>query len=277
MYLYNFETFTTPCELHIEAHTQSEADNAAQTIFFHTKQFEHRYSYFSKTSEIYAINHRETNTLNISDELTGILQMAIFYKRITQGVFDVALSGTLKASLKAPTFEEYTQQRKELLQFASLEHVTLVGNCLSFSNDFTKIDLGGIVKEYAVDQAVLQLQSLGIPSALINYGGDIFAYGSCHDLPWKIGIEDPVSSDMNLIEVELHDQSLCTSGHSKRYTTIEDQNITHIVGASQNIQQYTQVSIIAPTTLDAGIWSTALLINPDLKLPPHLQLIHGLQ
>jgi thiamine biosynthesis lipoprotein len=176
--------------------------------------------------------------------------------------------------LKAPTLDEYNQRRNELLPFASLEHVSLVENRLSFSNDFTKIDLGGIVKEYAVDQAVIQLQNLEIKSALINFGGDIAAYGSCHDLPWKIGIQNPDLPDLNLIEVELHNQSLCTSGHSKRYTTIENQNITHIIDSSQNDNKYTQVSIIAPTTVDAGIWSTALLVNPNITLPTHIQLLY---
>ena len=117
--------------------------------------------------------------------------MALFYNKVTCGIFDIALSGTLKASLNSSSLEEYQQHRNELLPFASCEHISLEGNCLSFSNAFTKMDLGGLVKEYAVDQAVLQLQNLGIKSALINFGGDIAAYGTCHGNPWKIGIQNP--------------------------------------------------------------------------------------
>lgn len=273
MYLYDFEAFTTPCELHLEALEHTEADTAAQKIISHAKQLEYRYGFFRETSEIYALNHRSKNSHSISDELAGLLKIAFFYTKMTQGVFDIALSGTLKASFKAPTLEEYHKQRNALRPFASSEHIYLEGNQLTFSNAFTKIDFGGLVKEYAVDQSVVLLQNLGITSALINFGGDIATYGMCHDTPWRIGIQNPDALNSNLMEVELNNRSLCTSGHSKRYTTIENEKITHIVGVSQGYAHSKQISVIAPTTLDAGVWSTALLINPSLPLPEHIQLV----
>ncbi|MFA6396606.1 MAG: FAD:protein FMN transferase [Sulfurimonas sp.] len=275
MYLYQFEAFTTPCELHIEAICNTSADSAAKTVMTYAKQLEYSYGFFRKTSDVYAINHRSKNSHIISDEFAGLIKMALFYNKVTCGIFDIALSGTLKASLNSSSLEEYQQHRNELLPFASCEHISLEGNCLSFSNAFTKIDLGGLVKEYAVDQAVLQLQNLGIKSALINFGGDIAAYGTCHGNPWKIGIQNPDDIDSNLIEVALNDGSVCTSGHSKRYTTIENENITHIISASQSYASSTQISVVAPTTLDAGIWSTVLLIKQDLILPAHIQLVHN--
>ena len=192
MYLYNFEAFTTPCELHIESSVQAAADNAAQIIISQTKRLEHYYGFFRENSELYAINNRTNNIHIISDEFAVLMQMALFYTKMTQGVFDIALSGTLKASLKASTLEEYHTLRDTLLPFASSEHILLEGNQLTFSNDFTKIDFGGLVKEYAVDQAVLQLQNIGIKSALVNFGGDIAAYGACHNKPWKVGIQNRV-------------------------------------------------------------------------------------
>lgn len=274
MYLYQFEAFTTPCELHIEASSNASADDAAQAIISSAKQLEHRYGFFQDTSELYAINHRTDNSFLISDEFVALLQIALFYTKVTQGVFDIALSGTLKASFKAPSLEEYQQVRNTLLPFASSEHISLTGNRLTFFNDYTKIDFGGLVKEYAVDQAVLQLQAFGITSALVNFGGDIAAFGTCHDKPWKIGIQDPDSPDSNIMEVELTNCSLCTSGHSKRFTTIENEPMSHVISAKQSDKKHIQISIIAPTTVDAGVWSTALLINPNLKPPAHIQLVH---
>lgn len=273
MYLYTFEAFTVPCELHIEAPTQSEANDAAQTIMVSTKQLEYRYSFFRENSELCALNHRFSNSQLISEELSGLIGMALFYTDVTQGAFDIALAGTLKAASKAPTLSEYRQLKEESLPFASSAHLSLDGNRLTFSNDVTKIDLGGLLKEYAVDQAALRLQSMQISSALINFGGDITAYGSCHDLPWRVGIENPASAGSNLMEIELRNSSLCTSGHSKRFTTIEHENITHIIGPLAASKHYEQVSIVAPTTLDAGVWSTALLVNPNLTLPPHIRLL----
>jgi len=277
LYLYNFEAFTTPCELHIQASNQTEADDAVQIIISHAKRLEHCYGFFRETSELYAINNRINNTHILSDEFAGLIQMALFYTNMTQGVFDIALSGTLKASLKASTLEEYHTIKDTLFPFASSEHILLEGNQLTFSNDFTKIDFGGLVKEYAVDQAVVLLQNIGITSALINFGGDIAAYGACHNNPWKIGIQDPNSLNLNLMEVELYNHSLCTSGHSKRFYEIETIKISHIIPTASAFQSYNQASILAPTTVDAGVWSTALLINPNLILPDHIKLISAIE
>jgi thiamine biosynthesis lipoprotein len=274
LYLYQFEAFTTPCELHIEALSNATADYVAHTIITSTKQLESRYSFFQKTSEVYAVNNRSENSLTISDEFAGLLEIAFFYHKMTQGVFDIALAGTLKAVFKAPSQDDYQKLKNTLLPFSSSEHINLAGNRLFFNNDYTKIDFGGLVKEYAVDQAVLQLQSCGITSALVNFGGDIAAFGTCHDKPWKIGIQDPCSADLNVIEVELNNVSLCTSGHSKRFTTIENETISHIIGINQINNKCTQISVMAPTTVDAGVWSTTLLINPNLNPPHHIDIIN---
>ena len=55
-----------------------------------------------------------------------------------------------------------------------------------------EIDLGGIGKEYAVDQAARQLAAAGVNNALINFGGDVFALGPrANGEPWMVGIDDP--------------------------------------------------------------------------------------
>lgn len=275
MYLFHFEAFTSPCELHIEAPTSSAADDAARAIVANAKRLEQQFSFFNPASEVYALNHRKRNSNIISDELSGLLTLALFYTEMTQGAFDIALSGTLKAASKALTLQEYQEKKRELISYASSSYISIQNHRLIFSNDFTKIDLGGLVKEYAVDQAVFHLRNIGITSALVNFGGDISAFGTCHDASWNIGIQDPDSSSVNLLEIQLDECALCTSGHSKRYTTIENEKITHIFGhPSGKEHSYRQVSVIAPTAVDAGIWSTALLANADIVLPGHIKVVH---
>ncbi|MDD5161154.1 MAG: FAD:protein FMN transferase [Sulfuricurvum sp.] len=221
---------------------------------------------------IYPLNYRSFDTHLLSDELAGFIQLSLFYTNVTLGAFDIALAGTLKETAKVSSIYEYQAKRNNLLPFASSSHLSLKGNCLTFSNPITKIDLGGLVKEYAVDQSVLQLQSMGITSALINFGGDIAAFGTCHAQPWRVGVQSPDNPNINIMEVELYDSSLCTSGHSKRYSIIQSEKISHIVTPSDLSGSYSQASILAPTTIDAGIWSTAVLVNPNLVLPAHIQM-----
>ena len=269
MYIAHFSAFTTPCEIQFDVATKEEGDRVLTSLLAEVKSLQKQYSFFDVTSEIYAINHRQSDTLIISKELSVILELALFYARITQGAFDIALAGTLKQAQKASSLHDYHAMCTRLMPFASVASLSLEGERLHFSNSFTQIDLGGIVKEYAVDQTLMRLQQMGINSALVNFGGDIAAYGTCHHEPWCIGIQDPKKPDANVATVVLRDGSLCTSGHSKRYTAIEQQRFSHIISPHSE-QRYAQMSIIAPTTVDAGIWSTALLVNPALLLPKHM-------
>jgi len=92
------------------------------------KGLEHRYTYFSEGSEVYLLNHRQSNTHILSDELSGLIGMALFYTQMTHGAFDIALAGTLKAASKAPSHTEYRNQKELLLPFAGSEHLRLDGN-----------------------------------------------------------------------------------------------------------------------------------------------------
>jgi FAD:protein FMN transferase len=273
VYRYQFEAFTSPCELHIDAPSQSVADTFSKAVFENAKRLERLYSFFKSDSEIYALNERTSDTHILSNELSGLIGLALFYTDATQGVFDIATAGTLKHLSKLSTLIEYQNQKKQLTPFASSFHLILEGNQLTFTNPYTKIDFGGLVKEYAVDQSIFILQSLGVSSALVNFGGDIAAIGKCENFSWRIGIQDPEDEENNLMEVDLEDVSLCTSGHSKRFTQIESEKISHIISSKENCEGTSQVSIIAPTTVDAGVWSTALLINPMLNIPEHIKVV----
>lgn len=184
------------------------------------------------------------------------------------GTFDVATAGTLNEASFSSTLQEYKNKINKLLPFASSTHMQLEKNKLTFSNNFTKIDLGGLVKEYAVDESILLLKEAGVVSALVNFGGDVAAYGTFNSALWNVGIENPSNLELNLCEVSLKNSALCTSGHSKRFYQIEDEKISHIISNEKN--SYHQISLIAPTAVDAGVWYTSLLINPNLELPAHI-------
>lgn len=257
MQTFHFEVFTTQCELQIDCDEQKAAF-LANEIYSQSKRLEHTYSYFHVDSELYKVNHRESESLHVSDEFAGLITLSLFYSQVTKGAFDVAFAGTLKES-------------KAHLEYASCDCIAIDGNDLKFNNSYTKIDFGGIVKEYAVDHAILFLKNSGITSALVNFGGDLAAIGSYHGSKWCIGIEDPFDNRVAIDTVEIDSNSLCTSGHTKRFKEIQGEKVSHIISNDKN--DLLQISIVAPTTVDAGIWSTALLVNPELEPPEHVKLV----
>jgi len=271
VYRAHFTAFTTPCEIHVDVTTKKEGIRVITALLPEIQRLQTHYSYFSPTSQIYAINHRTSDTLHISPELASLLNLALFYTHITYGAFDIAFAGTLKQAYRAKSVYDYQHDYDALMPFASATCMHLEDTMLHFSNQITQIDLGGIVKEYAVDQMIMQLQKMGIASALVNFGGDVAAYGTHGEAQWCIGIQDPKDETRNITTFPLENASLCTSGHSKRCTTIEGKHFSHIILSDK--AKLSQVSMCAPTTVDAGIWSLAFLINPLLELPAHVKKV----
>ena len=71
------------------------------------------------------------------------------------------------------------------------------------------IDLGGIAKGYAVDQAIAALKESGVRSACVNAGGDLRVYGESDFL---VAIRDPQAPAEIALHVPLRDEALATSG-----------------------------------------------------------------
>lgn len=70
------------------------------------------------------------------------------------------------------------------------------------------IDLGGIAKGYAVDQAVASLRASGVTSGLVNAGGDLRAFGP---RSWPIELQHPVVTARTRPLVRLRDAALASS------------------------------------------------------------------
>jgi thiamine biosynthesis lipoprotein len=69
------------------------------------------------------------------------------------------------------------------------------------------IDLGGIAKGYAVDQAVLALRAAGIASACVDAGGDLRTIG---EGPHRVAIDSGLPAE-HLAVIELGEAALATS------------------------------------------------------------------
>jgi len=255
----------------LNASTKAFADEIAGIVYQYAKSLEVNYSFFTKDSELNLLNERKKRHIVVTDELAGILALSEFYYKKTSFCFDIAYAGTIHDCHKASSKQEYKKKLKTLLPYANLACLHLDGNSVEFSNDYTKIDLGGLVKEYAVDQSVLLLKQFNITSALIDFGGDIAAFGKHDGAKWNIGIQDPSQTEHNLLCINLDKAAVCTSGNTKSFYMIGDTKISHIISKRQSA--YKQVSVLAPTAIDAGVWSTSLLVDNALQIPKHIDVI----
>jgi len=261
---YRFEAMTTPCEMQFVCDNHSVADACAQAVLKETKRLEQKYNYFNPNSYLSKINNRKEKHLD--SESKQLLQRAKLYYNKTHGLFDITVA-TLKDNFFQKSLKEFHFCHDKLYQFVGCEHFEINKNNIKFDNEFTKIDLGGFVKEYAVDKAVLILKKYKIKSGYVNFGGDVFVLGKkSNNTKYTVGIKNPKDPSKNILSVELENQALTTSASYERNYHIEDKEFSHIISKNPSSQDILSATVVSNSCVESGVYSTVLMIKKiDIK------------
>lgn len=268
-FIYKFEVMTTPCEVIIYHNDKNKADKCANDILNEAKRLEFKYNYFSTTSILHSINTRNIDVLD--NETKQLLHWAKKYAKFTNNIFDITIATIKDLYKNIQNIEELNKQIEILNHYVGCQHFVIKRDKIKFDNKFTKIDFGGMVKEYAVDRAVKILQKDKINTALINFGGDIYAHGrKPNGEKFSIGIKNPNKSQENIEVVTLENEALTTSASYERNKEIEGKFFSHIIGAKSDIISAT---VISKSCLRSGIFSTSLMIDKNLQVEEKYLLI----
>ena len=112
-----------------------------------------------------------------------------------------------------------------------------------------KLDLGGIAKGYAADQALAVLKSQGVVSALVDASGDL-AIGAAPpgQQGWKIGIAPLEAGSPPSRFLMLAECGVATSGDAWQFVEIDGHRYSHIIDPHTGIGLTTRssVTVIAP-------------------------------
>jgi thiamine biosynthesis lipoprotein len=142
-----------------------------------------------------------------------------------------------------------------------------------------RLDLGGIAKGYAADEAIAVLRSRGIDAALVALGGDIRVLGAPPGRRgWKIDIENPAGSDAKpLCSVTLRDMAISTSGDTRQFTEAGGERYSHIVQPSSGLglRDASGTSVIARDGITADALATALSVMPVAEGLKLVELVEG--
>ena len=256
---------TVGCELLLVGDQPDRLQAAAEAVEQQTRQLERKFNFHAADSWLNRhINRRPLSHVSLDRETAGILARVRELSLATRGAFDITL-GTVKAAAKA----DPTRARAELLaQYQpaiGLESWQLDEQMLRLPHPETQLDLGGVIKEYAVDQALLLCRRQGIRGGLINFGGDIASWGHKPDgQPFRVAIKHPRHPEQVLCTLALKNQALATSGHYERQLVCAGQAGSHILHPDDIHHDLLSVSVVSDSVLTSGIYSTALTINPSL-------------
>ncbi|MFQ5877403.1 MAG: FAD:protein FMN transferase [Acidobacteriota bacterium] len=144
-----------------------------------------------------------------------------------------------------------------------LVRIDPAGRTVRYSRPGTGIDLGGIGKGIALDAAAGVLKRRGVASALLDFGGQLLAYGPGPDGDgWSVGIADPIDRRASVGSLRLRDASVATSGSRERAAPGRSGSVGHILDPrlGRAARFSGTVSVVARKATDADALSTALFV-----------------
>lgn len=254
---------TSPCEVHLYTNDEIKSRAIAKKILLMGKELEQKYNFYNPNSYLSSLNQRKTN--RVDAQTKELLRRAKLFYGQTDGLFDITM-GTLIASRKLNRIDKIEEAVAKLKAFVGVEHFKIRKDRISFDNPHTLIDLGGFVKEFAVDQAVKLLKKEKITSALINFGGDIYALGTKPNGEYfSIGIKNPKNPKRYLTHVKISNQALTTSASYERNHQIEDKIYSHIISLDDLQTNVISATVISNSVVESGVFSTTLMVKPTLK------------
>jgi thiamine biosynthesis lipoprotein len=194
--------------------------------------------------------------------------MAYQVSEETEGAFDVTVGPYVKlwrrarrrGELPAP---DRLQQAKTSVGYQYIMLDSIHQSVQLIQPDML-LDLGGIAKGYALDEAMEVLKEHGITAALVDGGGDILV----SDAPpgekgWAIAIESTVQNENIKTPTSLFThQAIASSGDLYQFLEIDEKRYSHIIDPKTGIGLTSQlrVTIIAPTGIVADAYASAVSV-----------------
>lgn len=277
MFTDTFAAMTTQCQLTLHGVSVDQGRAISERIQLRVAALVQRYNFHAAHSWLStAVNTRRQQQVEIDDECAAVLSVVREHAERTQGAFDITV-GTYAARLRlARDHRDVVKVREQLARYTGHQRWWVQarekGHTLCFDNPCTRLDLGGVIKEFAVDESVRIAQSEGVCAGIVNYGGDLRTWGLKPDQSrFVAAIPDPRQPERMLFGLDLQDQALTTSGHYARQRPVTGGVLSHVVSPAAGFQgqRWLSASVVSPSTLLSGIYSTALLLRDDLVLPPH--------
>jgi len=97
-----------------------------------------------------------------------------------------------------------------------------------FIREGMRLDMGGIAKGYAIDQAYKVLFNEGYPISLIDGGGDIYAgHAPPEKEGWTLTIES--NTHQENVDIILKNAAVASSGSSFRYIEFDNERYSHMI------------------------------------------------
>ncbi|MCL6629402.1 MAG: FAD:protein FMN transferase [Armatimonadetes bacterium] len=252
----------------VYARDQSAAEQACRAAFDRITFLDSVMSDYRQDSELIKLCANAGGTpTKVSRELLSLIIRCQYLAKLSDGSFDITVG---------PLVKLWRQARKsgQLPADAQIAKAKSLVGWQKLSIDRTRctvrlelpgmqLDLGGIAKGYACDEAIRVLKDHGIDTALVEMGGDIVVSGPP---PGKEGWEIELANLGGSFEKRLllAHAAVSSSGDTEQFVEIEGRRYSHIVDPKTGLGLTNRmaVTVIGPSgTLCDGLSTTLSVMD----------------
>ncbi len=254
-------------------------DNAIRTAmdsaFKRISEIDEAMSTYNIESEVSRVNSMAgIKKVYVSDDTYAVVEKACEIAGKTDGAFDITVGPLVELWKKAAGeagIGEYPPEKDSIA--AALELVGVLDRekfefgkeddgkkYIHLKKKGMRIDLGGIAKGYAVDEAIKVLLKQGIENALVEAGGDIRAIGKQgFRKDWPVDVRHYAGFEKYFERLFIKDQSVATSSDYERGYVIGGVQYSHIIDprTGEALPRLLSATVVAPDCLTADALATA--------------------
>jgi FAD:protein FMN transferase len=253
-----FHAMGTTVELFLAAEPSSGSEEALSGAEREFERLEALLSRFRPESELSRLN--QSGGINAGEDLLTVVELALAGRERTSGRFDPTVHDALVLAGYDRTFEEVAPDGP-----AGAGAAARCGGGVEVDRSRgrielepgSRLDLGGIGKGYAVDQAVALLSNAG--AALVDAGGDIAVRGRLDSIGWRIGVETAAGT----MTLALDDSAVATSGRDRRRWRRDGSERHHLIDpatGSPADSDLLRATVVASTAVEAEVLAKALFL-----------------
>lgn len=255
----------TRISLTIWCDSDSTAKQAIADVMAEMQRIDQTYSPYIETSELAQLNRLAAHSPQpISDEMKLLLSTSRQVSELTNGAFDITFASVGYLYDYRNQQQPSLKEREARQAAINYRWVLIEDKTVRFTHSNVRIDLGGIAKGYAADQAVQILRRHGIQHGSFSAGGDSRLLGDRRGRPWRVGIEKPREQDAIAITLPLDNVALSTSGDYERFfiDAKTGERIHHIINprSGKPAKDVASVTIIGDQGIQTDPLSTSIFV-----------------
>lgn len=258
----------TSFRLVLYAPDRDSASRASRAAFNRIARLDAIMSDYSETSELASLCRRAgAGPVRVSEDLFRVLTVAQEMAWRSDGAFDVTVGPVSRLWRRVRRTGQLPGPGRLELALALVDYRSLELDAENSTARLAKagmlLDLGGIAKGFAADEAMAVIKSHGITTALVAAGGDIAASGKPPGTSgWNIGVATAGSSDKTRRMLVMGEGAVSTSGDAEQHIEIGGTRYSHIVDprSALPLTGRRSVTVAAPSCMLSDSLATAVSV-----------------